>query len=195
MIEKLIELWKKNLEFRTKLLDNKIKFYPILLILIFIVVLGSSFINNFFDATKNIKINNPLNDIYFYDVSGAIIYNNAIELKTPYIDNNKKIIYDVNIRLLSIEDSISYNIKILNSSNIDKKISIVPIMALDEEQKNMIDIKYYYSDGTELISGDILKSGEYKDITVKIKYKDNIKESQLSNELFDIECYFMISGI
>lgn len=146
-------------------MSKKVIYFVIVLFIIFVCVLISSFVINYSNLKGDIKINNKYKEISYLTDSEEIIVNGDM----------------VSIRFSNIKDEIFYDI--YNIGNKDAKINSVVINIINtslDKDKLIIDLNTK--------AGDFIKGGEIKREVVSIKYTDIIKENDYLN--FDVKYSF-----
>ncbi len=146
-------------------MSKKVIYLVMVLFIIFVCVLISSFVINYSNLKGDIKINNKYKEISYLTDSEEIIVNGDM----------------VSIRFSNIKDEIFYDI--YNIGNKDAKINSVVINIINtslDKDKLIIDLNTK--------AGDFIKGGEIKREVVSIKYTDIIKENDYLN--FDVKYSF-----
>lgn len=101
------------------------------------------------------------------------IWGSAEEISRPTINDNK---INLDIRLYSINDEISYDLKIKNTTNSDVKIDEI----LHEKNADYIEYKYTYE------GNNLLTPGEEKMVTLVIKYKNKVPSAEAEDNSYII---------
>ncbi len=142
----------------------KSNFKYVILILVFILLVVSVTVNALFtkySVQGLFEVNRKRFDLVF---SNVMIDNDNISVK---LDNEKKFIH-IDIDDLEKEEEINIDIK--NIGNIDGMIKNYAISNIDTNVDNdLIELT------SSINNGDVVKKGESKKLTIKIKNKSNIE--------------------
>ena len=132
--------------------------------------------------------------VYFANLSNAKITRGAEEVGKPKISDDKGIVQDINVKLSNPKDEISYTVDIVNDGTIDAEITMIKDIELTDVQKKVFEFKVTYTDTGEILKdGDILPKKTTKNITINIKFKDDITEFDLPTESQTINLSYQIT--
>ena len=121
--------------------------------------------------------------VYFANLSNAKITRGAEEEGKPKISHDKGIVQDINVKLSNPKDEISYTVDIVNDGTIDAEITMIKDIELTDAQKKVFEFKVTYTDTGEILKdGDLLPKDTTKNITINIKFRDDITEFDLPTE-------------
>ena len=116
--------------------------------------------------------------VYFDNLSEATTVREAQEIGKPSISDDKGTVQDINVKLSNPKDEISYTVDIVNDGTIDAEITMIKDIELTDAQKKVFEFKVTYTDTGEVLqNGDILPKDTTKNITINIKFKDDITEA------------------
>lgn len=170
------------------------------IIILIVVVLGLTVA--FAALSQTLTINgianvDPANwDIHFANLSEAKITGDAKEISSPNVAENKAEITGINVSLNTPKDKVVYEVDLVNEGSINAEIASITSPTFTEEQQKYLDFKVVYTDtNKELSIGDILNSGDTKNLTITIMYKEDISESDLPDEVQNIDITYEITYI
>ena len=133
-------------------------------------------------------------NVYFANLSEAIADGAEEEGKPNINTNDKGIIENINVKLFNPGDEISYKVDIVNDGTIYAEITMIKDIELTEVQKKVFEFKVTYTDtGDVLKDGDLLPAGKTKNITITIRFKDDITEFDLPKEQQVINLSYQIT--
>ena len=132
--------------------------------------------------------------VYFDNLSKANIVRGAQQISAPSISTDKGTVQDINVKLSNPKDEISYTVDIVNDGTIDAEITMIKDIELTDVQKKVFEFKVIYTDTGEVLKdGDILPKDTVKNITINIKFKDDITEFDLPTEAQTINLSYQIT--
>lgn len=110
-----------------------------------------------------------------------------IPIKEAEIDESKTGI-EYSVELKTLGDFYSFTTDIVNTGTMDAKIYDIIEKTITEEQKNYIEYYVRYTDGNEIQKDDKLDAGEKKNVTVMIKFKQDLEKEDLpkTSETLDL---------
>ena len=154
--------------------------FNILIIFVFlftIVVLG---INSSLSIDE---ANSPSWDVSFGNVE--VVNSKAYDIVNPIVNEKSTSINGGSFVLKSSDDSISYNINVINKGSVDAKITqfIIPEPNCSNLNCEGLEYDLIYDDGSLVKRGDILKSNEGKTIYLRFRYNGNISEPISVNDV------------
>ena len=106
---------------------------------------------------------------------------NVTEVEQPIIEGKK---IKVNLKVMEVNDSIEYKITIKNDSNEDYELG-----------KNSLNVNSDYIEYTLKTADDglIVKSGETKDVYLKVQYKNEVPDNEFSDGKFNDNKSFVLN--
>ena len=133
--------------------------------------------------------------VYFDNLGDAKITRGAQEVKKPNISTiDNGILENINVKLSNPKDEISYTVDIVNDGTIDAEITMIKDIELTEAQKKVFEFKVTYTDTGEVLKdGDVLPAGDRKNITINIKFRDDITEFDLPSQSQTINLSYQIT--
>ena len=167
--------------------ERRIKTLAIVSVIVAILGLTISFAA----LSKTLKISSnamvsPVNwQLKFSNLSDANITGNAILNEEAKIDTDKPVtISGINVSFKTPGDKVIYKVDLVNEGTIDAQIDEV----ISTISSSLIDFTVNYTDSKNTVSkGDIIKSGEVKNLTLTLYYnKENITKETLPNEDINI---------
>ena len=150
---------------------NKKKTLLVILILIFFISIGFSYLSS------NLKINggtgiSPMKWSVYFDNIVEDNDNTVAAIKPATIESNKtKLSFDVNLE--KPLDKYGFQFDIRNDGTIDAMIESIELYGFSVEQSKYIDYKVNYLNGDELKLYDLLKAGSSKKLHLSVLYKDS----------------------
>ena len=133
-------------------------------------------------------------DVRFENLREAKIVRDAIEVDEPKITDNGGVVENINVKLTKPKDEISYTVDIVNDGTIDAEITMIKDIELTDVQKKVFEFKVTYTDTGEVLKdGDLLPKKTTKNITINIKFKDDITEFDLPTESQTINLSYQIT--
>ena len=133
--------------------------------------------------------------VYFDNLSSAKITRGAKEVGKPNISTiDNGILEIINVKLSNPKDEISYPVDIVNDGTIDAEITMIKDIELTDVQKKVFEFKVTYTDTGEVLKdGDLLPKKTTKNITINIKFKDDITEFDLPSQSQTINLSYQIT--
>ena len=138
-------------------------------------------------------------DIHFINLSNPEINGGASVVTEPVLANKGASINDIEVNLKLPGDSITYTVDIVNTGDINAKISNIE-KEIDCNQMNSEDLNeifefsvYYTDTETQLQLNDELQPSDRKNITIKIKYKDIEDPDLLPSEALTIDLSYSVT--
>ena len=133
--------------------------------------------------------------VYFDNLSNATTVRGAKEVGKPNISTiDNGILENIKVKLSNPKDEISYTVDIVNDGTIDAEITMIKNIELTDAQKKIFEFKVTYTDtGDVLKDGDLLPAGKTKNITINIRFKDDITEADLPKESQTINLSYQIT--
>ena len=107
----------------------------------------------------------------------VVVDSGSVTLDVPVISSTKTSM-EYEVLLTTLGDYYKFDADIVNEGNIDAKIYSIEMDQLSDTQKNYLDYKITYKDGTNIIENDTLLKGETKTITVWLKFRDDITKKE-----------------
>lgn len=160
--------------------------YIISLLALIITAVGVSI--SFLVVTSNVSVRDAYAtdsigwNVSFKNISKATLLGSAEEYSSPTLVGNSTVIKDFRVVFQSIGDAVSYTYEVANSGKLDAKVSSIDYTtpfcfgsgsnaARDAKMVcEGIEIKMTYADGREIQRGDIIKSGEAKEVRLTVTY-------------------------
>ena len=137
--------------------------------------------------------------VRFESLGSANLSGTAEETTAPTINTNDTTISDFDVSFTTPGDSVSYTFDIANKGTFDAEITSINIptptcqgtgVNAEQDAANVcanLEYKLTYTDGgTTLAETDTLNTGEKKNVTLTLTYKDTITEAELPQENVDI---------
>lgn len=164
----------------------------VLIVIAFFLIIGVGYAF----VTENLKINGSSGIksgswvIYFDKVANE---SGVVSTETNITNNKQQV--NFNISLNQPGDYYEFDVDTVNDGTIDAMIDSVEFGNIDSNLKNVIDFEVTYKDGTRIKKCDILPKESRKTITVKVLYKDDIDESQITEEEQSLNLTFTINYV
>lgn len=112
-------------------------------------------------------------------------------IKDAEIDESKTGI-EYEIALNTLGEFYSFTTDIVNTGTIDAKIYDIIEKTITEEQRKYIDYYIKYTNGEEIKKEDTLDASEKKNITVMVKFKNDLEKEDLPKERTTLDLAYKI---
>lgn len=112
-------------------------------------------------------------------------------IKDAEIDESKTGI-EYEIALNTLGEFYSFTTDIVNTGTIDAKIYDIIEKTITEEQRKYIDYYIKYTNGEEIKKEDTLDASEKKNITVMVKFKNDLEKKDLPKERTTLDLAYKI---
>lgn len=112
-------------------------------------------------------------------------------IKAASIDESKTGI-EYEIVLNTLGDFYSFTTDIANTGTMNAKIYDIIEKTITEEQRNYIEYYVRYTNGDEIKKEDTLDASEKKNVTVMVKFKDDLEKEDLPNESTNLDLSYRI---
>ena len=171
--------------------DNK-KILLILLLLIIGISIGYAALATTLNINGNTTIEKASWDIHFEN----LVKTTGSETATTEaaIDGTKTLI-EYTVTLNEPGDFYEFTVDIVNNGTIDAMISEVLKEGLTTDQEKYIEYTTTYLDGVPLEEKDYLKSNDKENISVRVKYRDDISAEDLPTEETTLNLRFQVTYI
>ncbi|MBO5138206.1 MAG: hypothetical protein J6B89_01015 [Bacilli bacterium] len=169
---------------------NKKKSILVLLLLLLVgISIGYAALTSNLNINGNTKIKKAEWDVHFENLVKSEGSESAD--KEAVIDASKTLI-EYTVKLPEPGDFYEFTVDIVNKGSIDASVSEVLKTGLTADQAKYIEYTAVYTDGVELKENDSLKAGDRKNITVRVKYKDDLNPEDLPTEDKSIDLSFQV---
>ena len=168
-----------------------------LLVIVFVTTLSIAYaaVSRTLSINGTAKMDTANWDVHFDNLSKANLINTAEEVNEPNYADNKGTIENINVKLKNPKDEVIYTVDIVNDGTMDAEVTVTSITNFSEEESKLLDFGVYYSDGTKITKYDLLEAGQKKEVTIKLRYKDDITEFDLPEVPLTISFGFTINYI
>lgn len=120
-----------------------------------------------------------------------VIDGSVSAIKEAEIDESKTgIEYEISLNTLG--EFYSFTTDVVNTGTIDAKIYDIIEKTITEEQRKYIDYYVKYTNGEEIKKEDTLDASEKKNITVMVKFKNDLEKEDLPSERTTLDLAYKI---
>lgn len=153
-------------------------YYIILFVISIFIGVGYSYLNSNLGITGYSTIKNASWDVHFSNVN---VQSGSVENGTYEITGNSTVL---NFQASLDEPGNYYNftVDVNNTGTIDAMLGSLVNTGLSTEQAKYLEYTVTYSDGTEIKEKDLIGAATAETLLVKVKYKDDVAESDLPTD-------------
>lgn len=170
--------------------------HSIFLVIVFFMAIfigvGYSYLNSALSVNGMTKISKNTWNVHFDNI---LVKEGSIPDGHVTITNDESTIINFQVPLQKPGDFYEFSVDVVNSGTIDAKIGSIINTGLTEDQKKYLDYTVFYENGSQIKENDLLKSNKDSKIVIKVKYRDDITESNLPTEDQNINLTFNINYI
>lgn len=112
-------------------------------------------------------------------------------IKEAEIDESKTGI-EYEIALNTLGDFYSFSVDIANTGTMDAKIYDIIEKTITDEQRNYIDYYVRYTNGDEIKKDDTLDAGEKKNVTIMVRFREDLEKEDLPVNSTDLDLSYKI---
>lgn len=112
-------------------------------------------------------------------------------IKEAEIDESKTGI-EYEIALNTLGDFYSFSVDISNTGTMDAKIYDIIEKTITDEQRNYIEYYVRYTNGDEIKKDDTLDAGEKKNVTVMVRFREDLEKEDLPVNSTDLDLSYKI---
>lgn len=112
-------------------------------------------------------------------------------IKEAKIDESKTGI-EYEIALNTLGDFYSFSVDIANTGTMDAKIYDIIEKTITDEQRNYIEYYVRYTNGDEIKKDDTLDAGEKKNVTVMVRFREDLEKEDLPVNSTDLDLSYKI---
>ena len=112
-------------------------------------------------------------------------------IKEAKIDESKTGI-EYEIALNTLGDFYSFSVDISNTGTMDAKIYDIIEKTITDEQRNYIEYYVRYTNGDEIKKDDTLDAGEKKNVTVMVRFREDLEKEDLPVNSTDLDLSYKI---
>ena len=112
-------------------------------------------------------------------------------IKEAEIDESKTGI-EYEIALNTLGDFYSFSVDIANTGTMDAKIYDIIEKTITDEQRNYIEYYVRYTNGDEIKKDDTLDAGEKKNVTIMVRFRDDLEKEDLPVKSTDLDLSYKI---
>lgn len=164
----------------------------ILLILLLVISVGYAILVTDLNINGSTNIKKATWDIHFENLVKKDGSSSAE--KEAEIDVSKTLI-EYTVQLDNPGDFYEFTVDIVNKGSIDAMIDTVLKSGLTNEQQKYIEYTATSSNGKELKQHDLLKAGQTRKITVRVKYRDDLNSEDLPKDDAPVGLSFRVNYI
>lgn len=150
-----------------------------LFVLLAVIGIGYAAVNVELKVAGTTIIESGSWDVHFGEYE---VFNDTFEDNEEVKVSDDKASISMKVNLETIKDSFRVDIPIENDGQMDAVLNMFELSEINPEQRDYLEFYALYDDGTEIVLGDKLLSGESKVISIYIKYKDGITFEEISKE-------------
>ena len=173
-------------------MKDKKKILVILLLLVVGISIGYAAITTTLNINGNTKIEKASWDVHFENL---VLSEGIVDATVDASIDSTKTVIDYTINLVEPGDFYEFTVDIVNNGSIDAMISEVLKEGLTTEQEKYIDYSVKYTDGFEVLEKDSLIAGNSRNVTVIVKYKEDIDAEDLPTEEQALNLSFAVTYI
>lgn len=167
----------------------------IMLVAIFFMAIfigvGYSYLNNNLAVTGITTISKNTWNIHFEDIT---VTTGSVAGGTSTIQDDSTVV-NFQVPLDTPGDFYEFTVNVVNSGSIDAKIGSIVNTGLTTEQQKYLEYIAVYNDGTEIKENDLLNANSSATIKIKVKYRDDITESDLPTEDQTLDLTFNLNYV
>ncbi len=112
-------------------------------------------------------------------------------IKEEEIDESKTGI-EYEIALNTLGDFYSFSVDIANTGTMDAKIYDIIEKTITDEQRNYIEYYVRYTNGDEIKKDDTLDAGEKKNVTIMVRFREDLEKEDLPVNSTDLDLSYKI---
>ncbi len=112
-------------------------------------------------------------------------------IKEAEIDESKTGI-EYEIALNTLGDFYSFSVDIANTGTMDAKIYDIIEKTITDEQRNYIEYYVRYTNGDEIKKDDTLDAGEKKNVTIMVRFREDLEKEDLPVNSTDLDLSYKI---
>ena len=181
---------RRRYKFQIKKILNSKKIFA--MIFVIFLGLGFAFLSTELMITGNTSVSGNKWSIYFDNIQ---ISPESIEAVTePKINENKTTV-NYSVVLDKPGDFYEFTVDAINDGTIDAMIESVVKTQFNEEILKIITFDITYADGTEIAEQDLLEAKKNVTYRIRVEYKKNVDESDLSNEEVNLNLNFTVNYV
>ena len=160
----------------------------ILAIVLLFITIGFALLTSSFNIKGTSTVVNSVWDIHFDNLvptPGSV---------TPDVEatiDSDGLIINYTVTLDKPGDFYEFTVDVVNEGTIDAKLAELPeVTGVSAEQDVYVNYSFTHTDGSEIEVGEVIKSGESENFTVRVEFDDNITDdSQLpkSNQTMNLD--------
>ena len=167
--------------------------YILIIIFILGISIGYAAMNKSLNITGSSNVLKNTWDIYF---SNPLVTSGSVNNDLPVIDSDTKTTVNFSTILYLPGDFYEFSIDVVNAGTIDAMLeSVENTINLTDEQKKYIDYTICYQCGEEIASKQLVNSGDFVRIKVRVEYKTNITETDLPTVDQNLDLSFNLNYI
>ena len=163
------------------------------IILIICISVGYAILTSNLKINGNSMVKSASWNIHWDNIvvnSGSVTGDNVVKKAT--IVDSKKTIVEFSVILAEPGDFYEFTLDAVNEGTLDAKVKYISNSPLTDEQKEYMEYKVTYLDGSSVDVKDALKAGTSEKMKVLVKYRDDIDPSKLPEESETVTTEFEI---